>query len=132
MHDKNELVEVFKVSNPDQKMMADHSQLAAHPKKLVKWEDREKWLANKAGKSKGGKGAGTSQGNSKGPNPAKTGADATGGQPAGGTGQENPEDKGPSRGDLIAKAEKLGINIHPQMKTENIAKKIAEVEASKK
>lgn len=43
------LIECFKAKSPDVKLYADAAQLAAKPDKLIRWSEREAWLAqNKA------------------------------------------------------------------------------------
>lgn len=46
------LIKVFKAGSPDKPLYADQKQINANPDKLIKWDQRESWLAEQA---KGGK-----------------------------------------------------------------------------
>lgn len=40
----NELIEVFKHTDPNRKLFADQKQINANPKSLIRWDQREAWL----------------------------------------------------------------------------------------
>lgn len=41
------LIKVFQPSNPDQPLYADQRQINAEPAALIKWSQREQWLASR-------------------------------------------------------------------------------------
>jgi hypothetical protein len=111
------LIEVFKASNPNEKLLADPKQLLAKGGKLVRWSDREAFL----------------KGGAKGKAPAKGGK----GKPAGGEDApgETSEPEAPAadaaevRAALEAEAVTAGVTIHHKMSNDTIRKKIDEAKA---
>lgn len=113
------LIEVFKISRPDEKLLADPKQLLANGGKLVRWTEREAFLkaGGKASTPKGGKGGK--------------------GKPAGGEdapGETNeaealPPDVAAVRVALEAEAVAAGVTIHHKMSNDTIRKKIDEAKS---
>lgn len=111
------MIEVFKTSNPNEKLRCDPRQFAEHYTQklqtkegptLVPWDQREDWKREQAKKSK------------------SKGGDDKGKGDEGKDKQDDPP--APTRADLEAKAATLNIPVHANMKDETLAKKIAEAE----
>jgi hypothetical protein len=113
------LIEVFKASDPNQKLLADPKQLLAKGGKLVRWTDREAFL-------KGGKASTPAKGGKGGKGKPAGGEDAPG---------ETSEPEAPAadaaevRAALEAEAVTAGVTIHHKMSNDTIRKKIDEAKA---
>lgn len=120
-------IEVFKPSNPDEKLIADRGQYMEHnirrvsdgkEPNLVAWSDREKFL-------KGKKGGGKKQ-------DADEGEDGKKDDDQGEGDEGDGKSDAPTRDDLEKQCAELNIPFTARMKDETLAKKIAEAKGESK
>lgn len=124
------LIEVFKRTAPDVKLLADAGQLIAKAGKLLRWTDREAFKKNPA--AFGGAKPKTVKGK---PAPAESeqgvadpAASDTG--EASGTGPAiTPEEEAAQREGLLKTAQEMGVAIHGRMTNETIRKKLEAAKA---